>query len=173
MNNDLNLSEYFESVVSAIASKHPDTIIEVSNYQGDTLITVKLEAIHGILNTLKTDLRFLYFCDMLATDRFTSEDRFEVIYNLVCLKDQKRIFIKTRCSEEDPTVPTVTDIWPAANWHEREAYDMFGIHFEGHPDLRRLFMPEDFKYHPLRKEFPLLGIPGSIELPSTTPDNKA
>ena len=110
---------------------------------------------------------------MVAADRFTSEDRFEVIYNIISLKSQKRLFIKTRCSEENPTLPTSTSIWPAANWHEREAFDMFGIQFEGHPDMRRLFLPEDFDYYPLRKEFPLLGIPGSLPLPSTTPDSKA
>jgi len=64
----------------------------------------------------------------------------------------------------------VTGIWPGANWKEREVYDMFGIRFENHPDLRRMYLPEDFQYYPLRKEFPLLGVPGSIPLPNTTPD---
>ncbi|HVN49532.1 MAG TPA: NADH-quinone oxidoreductase subunit C, partial [Bacteroidota bacterium] len=68
--------------------------------------------------------------------------------------------------EENPHVPTVTGVWKTANWHERETYDMFGIIFDGHPDLRRLYMPEEFEYHPLRKDFPLMGIPGSLELPT-------
>ena len=106
----------------------------------------------------------------MTADRFTSEDRFEVIWNIVSLKDRSRIFVKTRVPEDHPSLPTTTDIWPAAEWNEREAFDMMGIRFEGHPDLRRLFLPEDFEYFPLRKEFPLMGVPGSIPLPSTSPD---
>ncbi len=88
------------------------------------------------------------------------------------LRTQTRIFVKARVEEENPTIESVSSIWKAAGWNEREVYDMFGVRFENHPDLRRIFMPEDFEYFPMRKEFPLLGIPGSIELPNTTPDTE-
>jgi NADH-quinone oxidoreductase subunit C len=81
------------------------------------------------------------------------------------LKTKHRIRLKTFTEEENPKVPTVTGVWGTANWHERETYDMFGIIFEGHPDLRRMYMPDEFEYHPLRKDFPLMGIPGSLDLP--------
>lgn len=166
------LPEFYQELVTSVKSAFPENVIEVTFYQGDVLLLVNQDQIHEVLTFLKNEHRFLYFCDMVAADRFTSEDRFEVIYNIISLKSQKRLFVKTRCSEENPTLPTVVDIWPAANWHEREAYDMFGIRFSNHPDLRRLFLPEDFEYYPLRKEFPLLGIPGSLQLPTTTPDSK-
>ncbi|MEX0780535.1 MAG: NADH-quinone oxidoreductase subunit C [Balneolales bacterium] len=133
-------------------------------------ILINKDRLHETCRWLKNEQHFIYLVDVFGTDRFTSEDRFEVIYNMVCLRTQERLFLKIRIEEENPVVPTVTDIWKSANWNEREVFDMFGIQFEGHPDMRRMYMPEDYQYYPLRKEFPLIGVPGSIELPSTTPD---
>lgn len=164
------MKESLEKVVQAVQTKFGDTVLGVSEYAGDVIILVNSASILDVLRFMKEDQHFMYLADMIAADRFTSTDRFEVIYNLVSLRDQLRIFVKTRCSEENPTLPTATSIWKGASWHEREAYDMFGIVFEGHPDPRRIFMPEDFEYFPLRKEFPLIGIPGSLDLPSTNPD---
>ncbi|MFU8859995.1 MAG: NADH-quinone oxidoreductase subunit C [Cyclonatronaceae bacterium] len=161
-----------QEVVDNLREKFTDSVLEVTEYQGDTLVRVDKEAIHDVCAYLKDYHRFIYLVDIFGTDRFTSEDRFEVIYNLVSLKYQLRIFLKIRIPEENPHVVTVTDIWKGANWNERETFDMFGIIFDGHPDLRRIFMPEDFQYYPLRKEFPLLGIPGSLELPGTTPNTE-
>lgn len=157
-------------ITESLKSAFPGAVLDVSDYQGDVLVLVDKNVISSLLRSMHDDHHFVYLADIIATDRFTSEDRFEVIYNLVSLRDRTRIFIKTRCAEDHPVLPTATTIWEGANWHEREAYDMFGIRFEGHPDPRRIYMPEDFEYFPLRKEFPLLGIPGSLELPSTNPD---
>src|SRR5690606_6730581 len=118
----------------------------------------------------KEEHHFLLLCDIAGTDRYTSGERFELIYNMMNLRSRVRLMLKIRLQEENPMVRSVTSVWPSASWHEREAYDMYGFRFEGHPDPRRIFLPEDFEYFPLRKEFPLLGIPGSIELPNTTPD---
>jgi NADH-quinone oxidoreductase subunit C len=82
----------------------------------------------------------------------------------------RRLRLKTRVDEEKGSLPSVTGVFRAAGWNERECFDMFGLRFEGHTDLRRMYMPEDFEYHPLRKEFPLLGVPGSLPLPPQTPE---
>lgn len=160
----------FLPMLDELTDTFGSVIEDVYVHSGDTFVRVHCDSVHQVLCHLKTKHRFIYLSDLFGIDRFTSEDRFEVAYNLVSLAEQTRIFIKTRITEEHPVLPTASNIWEGANWNEREVYDMFGIRFEGHPDLRRIYMPEDFKHFPLRKEFPLLGIPGSIELPNTTPD---
>jgi NADH-quinone oxidoreductase subunit C len=88
-----------------------------------------------------------------------------VIYNLYSLKNKKYLCLKVLVNEDDPVVESVTNVWSGANWHERETYDMFGITFKGHPDLRRMYMPEEYEHYPLRKDFPTMGITDSIPLP--------
>jgi NADH-quinone oxidoreductase subunit C len=166
----MEIPEKFNPVAAAIKALDPSGQVVVSVTRGDVQLLVPRSIIIDVLRTLKDGFGFTYLIDIVAADRFTSEDRFEVIWNIISLKDQSRVFVKTRVPEEDPSLPTSIDIWPAANWNEREAFDMMGIRFTGHPDLRRLFLPEDFEYFPLRKEFPLMGVPGSIPLPSTSPD---
>jgi len=166
----MQIPEKFNPITAAIQALDPSGQVSVSVTRGDVQLLVPRSIIIDVLRKLKEDFGFTYLIDIVAADRFTSEDRFEVIWNIISLKDQSRIFVKTRVPEEDPSLPTSIDIWPAANWNEREAFDMMGIRFTGHPDLRRLFLPEDFEYFPLRKEFPLMGVPGSIPLPSTSPD---
>jgi NADH-quinone oxidoreductase subunit C len=100
---------------------------------------------------------------------FTDEMRFEVAYNLVNMEGKKRLRVSLRVDEREPEVDSITQLFTSANWFEREAFDMVGIRFRGNEDLRRIYMPEDFHYFPLRKEFPLLGIQGSIEMPEKDP----
>ncbi|MEX2640865.1 MAG: NADH-quinone oxidoreductase subunit C [Balneolales bacterium] len=159
-----------EQLLENIRAYLGDDLLEITDGYTFPNILIKKDRLHETCKWLKEQQHFIYLVDIFGTDRFTPEGRFEVIYNLVCLRTRVRIFIKILVEEENPAVPTVTDIWKSANWNERETYDMFGIRFEGHPDLRRMYMPEDYQYYPLRKEFPLIGVPGSIELPSTTPD---
>ncbi|MDR9416490.1 MAG: NADH-quinone oxidoreductase subunit C [Gracilimonas sp.] len=168
----LELTKTVQKVVDGLSSEFSEDLIEVYNSSGHTYVRVESENIKEILSYLKKQHHFIFLCDIIGTDRYTSDERFEVIYNIMNLRTQDRIFVKVRVNEENPVVNSITSIWTSAGWMEREAYDMFGIRFEGHPDLRRIFMPEDFEYFPLRKEFPLLGIPGSIELPNTTPDTE-
>lgn len=167
---DLELSDALQTVVDGLTSDFPEAVIEVYQSSGDTFVRVEPQRLIEVIKALKNDYHFIYLTDILGADRFTSEERFEVIYNLISLRDRERLFLKVWLDEEEPVVESLTSIWKSANWHEREVYDMFGVTFTGHPDMRRIYMPEDFDYHPLRKEFPLLGIPGSIELPSSTPD---
>jgi NADH-quinone oxidoreductase subunit C len=168
----LNLSETLQKTVDSLSENFSESLIEVYQSSGDTFIRIEAEALLEVTKHLKKELHYVYLSDIFGIDRYTSEERFEVVYNLLSLKHRTRVFLKVRCEEENPELESVTPVWKSAGWNEREVYDMFGIHFKNHPDLRRIYMPEDFKYFPLRKEFPLLGIPGSIELPSTTPESE-
>lgn len=169
---ETELTDDMQAAIEGLSQNHPDAVLDVYRSSGDTFVLVESEAIVEVCRTLKEELGFIYLSDIFGTDRFTSQNRFEVIYNLVSLRDRQRLFLKTLLEEESPEIESVTDVWKSAGWFEREVYDMFGVRFRNHPDLRRIYMPEDYEYFPLRKEFPLLGIPGSIELPSTTPDTE-
>jgi len=168
----LDLSEPLQKVIDGLAEDFSDALIDVYQSSGDTFVRIKPEANVEVCRYLKEEHHFIYLTDVIGADRFTSEERFEVIYNLVSLRDRERLFVKAWLEEESPEIASITEVWESANWFERQTYDMFGINFTNHPDLRRMYMPEDFEYYPLRKEFPLLGIPGSIELPSSTPDSE-
>ena len=107
------------------------------------------------------ELRFVFLADLLPVDYLPREPRFEIVYLLASLgmsgfgDTPKRLRIKVRVPGNDPTLPSVSSVWPAANWSEREAYDLFGIHFSDHPDLRRILMPDDWEGFPLRKDYPV------------------
>jgi NADH-quinone oxidoreductase subunit C len=151
-------------VIDALREELGDAVGEVVEYAGEQTVFVERDRIVDACRFLKEEQGFDYVSDLGATDRFTEDDRFEVFYNLVSIQRRKRIRVKVRTDEATP-VPSVTAVYRAANWYEREAWDMLGIRFDGHPDLRRMYMPEDFEHFPLRKEFPTLGIPGSLPLP--------
>ncbi|MBO6572478.1 MAG: NADH-quinone oxidoreductase subunit C [Balneola sp.] len=168
----LELNDTLQTLVDGLTENFSDKLIEVYQSSGDTFVRVEADSILEISKYLKEKQHFVFLCDVFGNDRYTSDERFEVVYNLMNLRTQTRVFIKVRVEEENPTLESVSSVWKAAGWNEREVYDMFGVRFENHPDLRRIFMPEDFEYFPMRKEFPLLGIPGSIELPNTTPDTE-
>ena len=158
-------------VAAELSEQFGDAIGEVTVYAGETTVYVSRDHIVEVCQALY-DAGFTYMSDMGTLDRFTEEDRFEVFYNLVAMERGRRLRLKVRVDEEDAVVPSVVHVWPGAGWHEREAWDMMGIRFEGNPDPRRIYMPEDFQYHPARKEFPTIGIPGSLPLPPNTPDGE-
>jgi len=159
-------------VIEALGERFGDTITGVSEYASEHTVFVERSAIVDVCRHLKEEMGYTYLSEMGTIDRFTEENRFEVYYSLVNMRTQKRLRIKVRVDEEEPVVPSVIGVFRSANWHEREAWDMMGIRFDGHPDLRRIFMPEDFEYHPARKEFPTLGIPGSLPLPPQVSDGE-
>ena len=103
--------------------------------------------------------RFVFLTDLTALDRLPEEPRFEVVYLLMSLEPPARIRLKARLPGRAPEIASVTTLWPAADWFEREVYDFFGIHFSGHPDLTRILMPDDWEGYPLRKDFPLVEEP--------------
>jgi NADH-quinone oxidoreductase subunit C len=163
-------STYQPELVEALQTRFGDAVTEVTTYAGEFTVYIHRGSIAEVCHYLKEEQGFTYFSDMGSIDRFTEEDRFEVFYSLVNIAKKARLRLKVRVDETDPVIPTVTGVYGAARWHEREAWDMMGVRFEGHPDLRRMFLPEDFEYHPARKEFPILGIPGSLPLPPNVND---
>jgi NADH-quinone oxidoreductase subunit C len=154
-------------IIEKLKARFGEQNLQVSEFRNELTIVVPKDRIVEICRFLKEDaeLKFDLLADLCGIDMNTPEKRFGVIYNLYSLTNKFRLRLKTFTDEEDPKVPTVTGVWGTANWHERETFDMFGIVFVGHPDLRRVYMPEEFEHHPLRKDFPLMGIPGSIPLP--------
>lgn len=156
-----------ERIIERLRAFSPASIRATDEFRGDLTVTVPKTDIVRVCEFLKADpeLAFDMVIDLFGVDQYRPEGRFEVIYNLYSLKNKSYLRLKVLVEESDPVVPTVTGVWTGANWHERETYDMFGIKFSGHPDLRRLYMPEEFEYYPLRKDFPMMGIPDSIPLP--------
>lgn len=150
-----------------LRSQFPESILGSEEFRNDLTVTVRKVDIVKVARFLNDEpsLAFTMLIDMCGVDRFREGERFEVMYNIYSLSLKRYLRLKVLAGEENPVVPSVTGVWPGANWHERETFDMFGIMFAGHPDLRRLYMPEEFEYHPLRKDFPLMGIPDSLPLP--------
>ena len=140
---------------------------ELSEYLDELTIKLPKEHIVKVCEFLKkdSDLEFLLCLDITAIDWAKRKNRFTVVYHIYSFKNNFRLRLKADVDESDCAIDTVSSVWKGANWQERETYDMYGIKFNDHPDLRRMYMPEDFEYHPLRKDFPLMGIPGSIPLP--------
>ncbi|RPI18793.1 MAG: NADH-quinone oxidoreductase subunit C [Ignavibacteriae bacterium] len=134
----------------------------INNYN---CIEVPKEKITDICRLFKNEFEYDQLIDLVGVDRFTKNNRFEVIYNLWSNNHKSRIFLRAVLDSKKPELETVSSVWSTANWLERETYDMFGINFLNHPDLRRIYMMEEFEYYPLRKDYPLMGIPGAIELP--------
>ncbi|MEX2089266.1 MAG: NADH-quinone oxidoreductase subunit C [Bacteroidota bacterium] len=156
-----------DHVVQKLKSHFGEGLFETHEFRGELTVVVPKERIVDVCRFLKEDpdLHFDLLADLCGIDMYTPVKRFGVIYNLYSLKSKHRIRLKTFTEEEDPKVRTVSTVWSTANWHERETFDMFGIIFDGHPDLRRMYMPDNFEHYPLRKDFPLMGIPGSLPLP--------
>ena len=143
-------------VLTRLKEKHPDSILESAEFRGELTLVVKRDDIVPVCRFLRDDaeLSFNFLSDLTAVDRSGREPRFDVIYHLYSLDKKHRLRLKVKAGEAE-SVPSVTSVWSNANWFEREVFDMFGIGFDGHPDLRRILMPDDWVGHPLRKDFPL------------------
>lgn len=140
---------------------------EFTDINGTPGIYINKDYILEACEILKNDPELLFdsLVDAVSVDNYKKKDRFEMIYNIVSISRNERIFLKIRLDSKNPQMKSLSPVWESANWYEREAYDMMGIVFLDHPDLRRMYMPENFEYFPLRKDFPLMGIPDSLPLP--------
>jgi NADH-quinone oxidoreductase subunit C len=146
-------------VTEKLKARFVDAVQEIVEAHGELTVIVSRAPIVEICQFLKDDpdLRFDMLMDMAGVDYLGREPRFEVVYHLYSIPHNSRLRLKVRVPEGDLVVPTVSSVWSTANWHEREAFDMLGIEFADHPDLRRIYMPDDYPGHPLRKDFPILG----------------
>ena len=133
-----------------------------TEFRGETTYTIAASDLRLVAKFCRDELSFDYVIDITSIDNFGEEPRFEIVYHLYSMSDSIHLRFKLKVPEETGAVDTVSDIWPTANWHEREAYDMMGIKFNGHPDLRRILMWEGYPYFPLRKDFPLEGLPSEM-----------
>ncbi len=127
-------------------------------FRGEHTVTVKLGELRAVMEFCREELKLNFLIDASSVDNMGTEPRFEMVYELAKVDDSVHLRVKAAVAEGEE-VPTVSDLWATANWHEREIYDMMGIRFTDHPDLRRILMWEGYPYHPLRKEFPLAGKP--------------
>ena len=151
-----------QAILARLRGRLGDRVVETHNFRGDHTAVVARD---GLLDALAfcrddPDLGFDLLVDVTAVDylKFPGREdgpRFEVVYHLYSVEHNHRVRLKVRAEEDDPWVPTATSLWPIANWLEREVWDMFGLRFEGHPDLRRLLLYEEFVGHPLRKDYPM------------------
>ena len=145
-----------KKILDDLKKKFPGKILESSAPFGDLTIVIAKDALLEIVDFLKrTPFEFKMLLDLTCVDYAGRMPRFEMVYHLLALADRQRLRVKLSVAEDDPRVESLTPIWKNANWLEREVYDMFGIQFQGHPDLRRLFMYDGFEGYPLRKDYPL------------------
>ena len=147
---------------SSAAVEGKFSILGKSEFRGETTLTVQREEIVAICRFCRESLGFDFLIDISSVDNFGEEPRFEMVYELSSLATNEHLRLKLAVSEDEPNVGTVSEVWPTANWHEREIFDMMGISFNGHPDLRRILMWEGYPYYPLRKDFPLGGKPTEV-----------
>jgi NADH-quinone oxidoreductase subunit C len=142
-----------------------------SEFRAQTRVVLPAAVVHDALRMLKEELGFDMLVDVTCVDylnRRGATDRFGLVYSLANTQTNERIILRAFVNDPEPDVPTATDLWEGANWLEREVWDLFGIRFEGHPDLRRIVLPEGFDAHPLRKDYPLQGRGERHNLPVIT-----
>jgi NADH-quinone oxidoreductase subunit C len=146
-------------VVAKLRSWSANAIEEVIEYRGDTTIVVPRKVLRSVAEQCRDieELKFNLLTDATALDRYPLEPRFELNYQLVSIPLRQKLRIRVKLSGSDPVVDSLVPVWKGANWLEREIFDMFGIQFTGHPDLRRILLPDDWEGHPLRRDFPVEG----------------
>ena len=149
-----------KAAISALESQFK--VLAKAEFRGETSLTVSAEEIFQVCLFCRDQLGFDYLIDLSGVDHFGEEPRYEVIYELYSMAKGEWLRLKVKVSEDALEIPTVSPVWATADWHEREAFDMYGIRFKGHPNLTRILMWEGYPFHPLRKDFPLGGKPSEM-----------
>lgn len=143
--------------IAKLQEKFPASVLDVKEFRGEVTVTVKKEDIVAICRFLKESFQYNMLTDLTGVDYLGKDPRFMVVYTLYSIPHKDRLRVKAPVSEVDCSIDTVSVVWSTANWLERETYDLMGIRFTGHPDLRRILMTDDWEGHPLRKDYPLQG----------------
>jgi NADH-quinone oxidoreductase subunit C len=146
-------------VVAALRAWSANAISEVIEFRGETTIVLARNLLRTVAERCRDEetLKFNLLTDATCVDRFPMEPRFELNYHLVSIPLVQKVRLRVRLSGDDPVVDSLVPVWPGANWLEREIFDLFGIRFTDHPDLRRILLPDDWEGHPLRKDYPVEG----------------
>lgn len=152
-----------EATVGFVRDRFGEALITVGDHRGETTLVIRPDAIAAVCQALRDEptLRYDYLADLTAVDWLDRDPRYDVVYHLLSLSTYAAVRLKVCVGDEDtpnPVVPTVTAVWPTADFFEREVFDLFGIVFNGHPNMIRILMPADWEGHPLRKDYPLTGI---------------
>ena len=147
-----------EKTLSQIKGSFSDYVLGLSEYAGEQIVHIKGQGVIDVLKTFK-DAGFNFLADLTAIDNLTlgGFERFAVVYHLLSHGSAERVTIKAYVPEDNPVLPSIELLWKTADWQEREVFDLFGIEFEGHPNLTRIMNPDDYEGHPLRKDYPRLG----------------
>lgn len=145
------------AIATAVEAFDADAITAGKLDRGELTLEIAPGKIVSICGFLKYDQKFIRLSSVTAVDRYPAEARFEVVYHLHSIETKQRVRLKCRIFGSEPVIESVTSVWRSANWYEREVFDLFGIQFLNHPDLRRILMPDDWDGHPLRKDYPITG----------------
>jgi NADH-quinone oxidoreductase subunit C len=145
------------AVAAAVEQFDADALVGGKFDRQELTLEIAPEKIVSVCGFLKYDQQFVRLSTVTGVDRYPSEPRFEVVYHLHSLERNERLRLKCRLPGDRPVIESVTSVWRSANWYERETFDLFGIQFQNHPDLRRIMMPEDWEGYPLRKDYPVTG----------------
>jgi len=148
-------------MVSALKEKFSEAVLSTTEFRGEQTVHVSLDSAKALLKYCRDELAFDYLVDLSTLDHMGEEPRFEVVYELYGYGHHQHLRVRSKIPDGEDA-PSVCDIWATANWHEREAWDMMGVKFAGHPDMRRILMWEGYPFFPLRKEFPLAGKPSDL-----------
>ena len=145
--------------VTKLKNTFPDAILNVEEYRGDVTVTLKRDGLLQVCTFLRDDpeYSFRFLADVTAVDYKDKTPRFVMVYHLLSHEHNRRLRLKVPLEDEKPEIETVTGIWATADWHERETYDLLGVNFLNHPDLRRILLPDHWDCFPLRKDYPLEG----------------
>jgi len=156
-------------VAECLRSWNPKAVAEAVEIRGETTIVVPRELLRATAERCREEAKLQYnlLTDATCVDRYPAEPRFELNYHLVSIPRREKVRLRVRLAGSDPVVDSLVPVWPGANWLEREIFDLFGIRFAGHPDLRRILLPDDWEGYPLRRDYPVQGyrdVPNTGEL---------